>query len=160
MASQTFFFFALPPPAIRTRGSDCRSVTDRDTAQAGKVYPSGIAHITAYLVVEDSWHSSLSTAIFINAAPGPTLSRPHAGDDPGGFSLPPCLAPRGFRSILFWKASLNKGLCCLHGGEGTEPRCALTQRESARAKRRQSPGVFWIGSTATTMRGTAGSPRA
>ncbi len=40
-----------------------------------------------------------------------------------GFYCPPCLASRGFRSILFWKASLNKGLFELHGAKSTKPQC-------------------------------------
>lgn len=47
--------------------------------------------------------------MFMDAAPGQILSRPRAGDDPGVFYCPPRLTSRGFRSILFWKAPLNKG---------------------------------------------------
>ena len=55
-----------------------------------------------------------------------------------------------FRSILCRKAQSNKGLFRSHGGEETEPRCALPEREFAGApacapragrKHRQSPGV-------------------
>ena len=79
--------------------------------------------------------------MFMNAAPGQILSWPRASDDPGVFYCPSCLAPRGFRSILFWKASLNKGLFELHGAKSTNHNAN---------KVKDSMAIFWEVCWATT----------
>lgn len=54
--------------------------------------------------------------------PRPILFHPPVDDDPEVSYSPLNFVPPCFYSILFRKILRNKGLFCLYGGEGTEPR--------------------------------------
>ena len=71
---------------------------------------------------------SLSTPPPDKSSPGPVPVT-----IPGFFIARAYPKPRSFRSILCRKASLNKGLFCLHDGKMPSHNAVLPERESAGA---------------------------